>query len=224
MASFKPIPGFTVPFIHLKVRDWQNKYEKIYELASNTNLTASENPNTDHYIPTDFRSEDWANRQPQLCASISSILKEEIETMSIEYHRYINEYFFSNQGKDYDSSEDQLNIISSWFELANAFHWHEPHDHGSVELACILYINFDPNVHTPVQLISPMSIASMQSVSIFQPQETVNSGDIIAFPGNILHYTKPNASAIPRLILGMNLMRSSRLYTQQFEQFIAFQK
>jgi len=205
MNSFQPIKKFTIPYLILKVEDWDKKYNLLYDHISKLNLLIG-NESGDSYVPTDF----WNGNNHENCNFISTLLKDEIDKISRKFFEYANEFQCSNDmgygfAESYNEDQHKFLINTSWFELSNTYHWHPPHDHGTTELACVLYINFDQRVHKPLEMISPFLSFSSTRVS-FTP-ENIESGDIICFPGNIMHYTYPNDSVVPRLVAAWNMNR-----------------
>jgi hypothetical protein len=78
------------------------------------------------------------------------------------------------------------------------------HNHGSRGFSGVLYLDYDPKVHTPTYFMSPIMNPVRDINNLVYMK--MNEGDIILFPSSILHFTKVNESEKPRSTLAFDLL------------------
>jgi hypothetical protein len=85
-------------------------------------------------------------------------------------------------------------VIESWFNRIYPSGHATKHDHGSSDLSIVWYIN------------KPKDSGNIVIEVNGQDYEVeVTTGDLIAFPGSLPHYTKENASSLCRYVLVVDL-------------------
>jgi len=169
---------FTVPYLQLGVRDWDNKKKKLLELMSKCNFT-----NSNSILESSFYDESSKNHNDL----VESIFEDELglAKKSFGFNHYSIKY--------------------SWFQEQTKNMFHPIHDHGenNIMMSSICYIEYDSLDHSPTQFISPFVDSFTFSHSYFMPR--VNEGTIIFFPSNVLHQTLPSPSDKPRKIISFNM-------------------
>jgi hypothetical protein len=173
---------FKIPLLHLQVRNWNVKKKNLLEIVNGSNLI----------VEQDNIKTDYHNQVGEYNDKISEILKEEIEIFC--------NYFKFNHCK----------MLGSWFEIAELGNDHVIHNHGPIGYSSVCYVDYNKDVHTPTQFISPFHNFLDGSVLHYEPK--IEEGSIIFFPSAIMHYTKPNNSKIKRTILSFNLNVKSNEY------------
>lgn len=167
---------FEINYFQTKVNDWDKKKIILLNLMKQRKLNIE---------GTNYTTYDSFNEDIELSKNIKIIFKEEIDNLK-------NEIGFEEYDIDY-----------AWFqeELNGMFHQVHNHGHG---ISCVCYLEFDPLYHTPLVFLSPYmdSIDGLHSKYI---PEDVESGTIIFFPSNLLHYTIPNKSEKSRKIVSFNI-------------------
>ena len=94
-------------------------------------------------------------------------------------------------------------IVRAWFERALYKCHHPVHTHGHGGWSAVLFIEYDPTVHTPTVFIAPFNhfVTGMQLT--YMPE--VEEGDLILFPSFLLHYTQLNESHVQRTVASFNM-------------------
>jgi hypothetical protein len=176
---------FNIPLIHLKVSDWENKKTKLLELMH----SQSEDFENDMHLYTTFHNvKDKVNTKEykELNCDIHQILNEEISQMM--------NIFQINLCK----------ISTSWFQIQEKYMAHPVHNHHP-GFAAVCYLEYDENVHTPVEFIAPYTDLFDGSMIKHTP-ENVTEGSILFFPASLLHQTMPNMSDKKRVALAFNIV------------------
>ncbi len=173
---------FQVPIWHLTVDNWEFKKNQLLELLSEDNLDKS----NEEFVPNDYSAQGGsADFKSQYSDRVSSILFDDIS-------QFFNRAEFSGH------------MYASWFERAGRSEYHVPHNHGMKGFSAVCFVDYDSEVHTPTQFISPFPNFVTNDVIIYDLPDVIESS-LIFFPSCITHYTHPNNSDIPRTILSFNL-------------------
>ena len=174
---------FYVPYLHLKVWDWEIKKEKLLKLINNENLSEVEDDNT----TTDYHYQQ-ENKQ-----NYKSYIQEVQDILDEELNVFVDHFGL-----------DECQITNSWFELSKKNQYHEVHNHGPTGFSSVCFVDYDEDVHTPTKFIGPFLNFRNGNHIEFIPNN-ISEGSIIFFPSSIFHYTKPNNNSKTRTILSFNL-------------------
>jgi len=91
-------------------------------------------------------------------------------------------------------------IIEWWYNINGKGHWNLPHTHPGVDLALVLYLTETDNL---LYLINPFSYRKIDGTTAVSP--STKKGDILIFPGDLLHGVRPNEREEDRVSISMNL-------------------
>jgi hypothetical protein len=167
---------FAIPIFHLYVDDWENKKQKLIEIANRQEYERKEGEyvDNDYYNPT---KSYWEEIQPLL---------------AIEIQRFV------------DQMDKNFTINRYWFERASRGQQHLPHNHGATGFSAVCYVDYDETEHTPTRFLSPFNEFDRGLQITYEPHD-IKSGSMIFFPSSIHHFTTPCESDKERLILSFNL-------------------
>ena len=84
-----------------------------------------------------------------------------------------------------------------WYNINPKGSWNAAHTHRGVDMALIWYLT---DSYGTLNLINPSRIKGEQNLNL-----NPNKGDIIIFPGDIVHYVMPNPKETDRVCISMNL-------------------
>lgn len=172
------IDMFRSPFLHLQIRNWKEKKSKLMKLMNSYNL--------EHFISVKTTFNNISRDEEEvLNQKVSKILSEELNALSNSF------------------GIDNFNIVQSWFQVEEKEMYHGVHNHG-YGISSVCYLEYNPEIHKPVILISPSNNLIDGSSEQFYP-ENISEGSIIFFPSVINHYTMPNKTDVPRKILAFNV-------------------
>lgn len=184
-------PMFSVPILHLEVRNWEKKKKELLRIHEYTKSNAITKAFND--VQTDYH---YNGENPHTCYSqeIFKILEEEI---SIANSEFIPEH---------PNPEEQSNLgmENSWFETSTKGSQHQVHNHGPCGVSAVCYIEFDKEVHEPTHFINPFFSYYSGDAMYYAPWGA-GEGSILFWPAPVLHFTQPNSSDKERLVLSFNL-------------------
>ena len=79
------------------------------------------------------------------------------------------------------------------------------HNHKSWGFSLVLYVEYDPKVHSPTTFVCPWQDPRTDTTSLMCPQD-VQEGTIFIVPSYTLHYATPNLSNKIRTIISADLL------------------
>jgi hypothetical protein len=79
------------------------------------------------------------------------------------------------------------------------------HNHKSWGFSLVLFVEYDPKVHTPTTFVCPWQDPRTDTTSLICPQD-VQEGTIFIVPSYTLHYATPNLSNKTRTIISADLL------------------
>ena len=172
---------FKVPLLHLSVRNWDIKKTILLEMMQNSELGMCE----DEEVASDYHTQKKNSTLGIHNKNIENVLNEEIGIFCKHF-----EFVY-------------YRIVMSWFETANVGNFHGVHNHGSTGYSAVCYVDYDKEIHTATQFVSPFNNFITGLSLNYVPN--VDEGSLIFFPSAILHYTEPNKSNKKRTILSFNI-------------------
>tara|TARA_S200002703_G_scaffold32156_5_gene28074 strand:+ start:3382 stop:3945 length:564 start_codon:yes stop_codon:yes gene_type:complete len=98
-----------------------------------------------------------------------------------------------------DSSEIQL-----WSQRYYRGDYHDLHNHGFGNMSGVLFLEFDPELHSSTRLQCPHLDPLYGRITMMKLPD-VREGEIILFPAGIGHESMPNQSDIPRTVMSLNI-------------------
>lgn len=159
------------------------------------------------------QSEDWSSKKEQLKEFLRD---EEFERYSLaqfdtDRHSNNNRYLedFANLfGPEIDSFAlnlglKQVRIDSIWAVRYGLNDYHAVHNHRSKGYSGILYVDYDPSVHTPSIHVAPWNDPVSDQTVNSAPE--VSEGTFVFVPSSVLHYTFPNTSIKLRQVVAFDM-------------------
>ena len=178
---------FNIPVVKYRCHNWSYKRQAFLDLLSEQTLTMGEESVYSDY--GDYKTLTAEHSMglydtPDYLNRVRELLKEEMT-------------WFANDLK----ADPQ--IVRAWFERALYKCHHPVHTHGHGGWSAVLFIEYDPTVHTPTVFIAPFNhfVTGMQLT--YMPE--VEEGDLILFPSFLLHYTQLNESHVQRTVASFNM-------------------
>ena len=88
-----------------------------------------------------------------------------------------------------------------WYNINPKDSWNVAHNHSGTDLALVWYLT---DSYSTLNLMNPNNRIECIDKS---PAATIHAkkGDIIIFPGDIIHYVMPNPKETNRVCIAMNL-------------------
>ena len=96
-----------------------------------------------------------------------------------------------------------LDTWQLWSQRYTRGQYHGSHNHGMMNISCVLFVEFDEKEHIPTTFYSPFPNPYYGTISKAAPP--VSEGDIIAFPSLLLHESPVSPSDKERTIMSFNI-------------------
>lgn len=168
---------FSIPIAHYQVENWESNKRIIMESLPQFGQEHLDN----NEMYTDFFHMDEETLPPY-----ADVIIPIVEPHLAEF-----------------SERRRIEFTDMWCQTSIKGQYHGIHNHGHSGWSCILYVEFDPEVHQATQFISPFNNPwSGRLQSVIPP---INEGDLIIFPTTIHHQALENKSDVPRTIVSFNL-------------------
>ncbi len=112
--------------------------------------------------------------------------------------------YIENEVNNIFSPEYSIKISGWWYNINPKGSWNLPHTHTGIDYALVLYLTDSDNLLTFMtphhNYHSEMRLKEPDNQSI-----NAKKGDILIFPGNLVHYVMPNPREEDRVSISMNL-------------------
>ena len=96
-------------------------------------------------------------------------------------------------------------MTDCWTVIYKIGDYQNVHNHRSWGFSGVLYVEYDPKVHTPTCFVSPWQDPRTDTTILTYPQ-SVQEGTLLIVPSNCLHYVNPNKSKKIRTIVAFDLL------------------
>lgn len=163
---------FEINCITIKVEDWSNKKNKILKLLENY-------PEYKYDI---FHTNRHKSRT-DFGRRFSMILKNDLKKISEE-------------------TKLHFKMKECWSVTYKKNEYHNPHNHGSKGFSAILYLDYNPKIHSSTYYVCPFN-NPLEDKSL-QCESNAVEGDLVCTPSFLMHFTHPNTSNKPKRIIAFD--------------------
>tara|TARA_B000000557_G_scaffold90308_1_gene73003 strand:+ start:595 stop:1191 length:597 start_codon:yes stop_codon:yes gene_type:complete len=187
---------FGFPIIKFTVSDWQNKKSKLLKLIdfSDTDTNFDGQPFSIIECETDYYK--YQTSAPYLNQFVD-ILKTDLDKLVEEYTEILTDRYRG------DCPVESVDKWQLWSQRYTKGQYHGAHNHGLMNISCVLYVEFDDKLHFPTTFYSPHPNPYYGTIDKIAPP--VFEGDIITFPSVLLHESPVSQTETPRTIMSFNI-------------------
>lgn len=185
---------FLLSFFQISVENWPEKKEKLL------NLIDWNDPNCDFgcYFSDYFKNLSSPNRKCKYHKSFVKILSKELNEIvqTVEKSEMVRPNSFGKK--------PSLRMVTEliWAQRYSKMQSMEPHTHEEIGYSAILFAEFDKEEHQATEFFGPFK--NVIDTMDYRWVPDVKEGDIIFFPGRLMHFSKPNPSEKRRTIFSFN--------------------
>ena len=173
---------FTVPIYHYKIENWDYNKKRILDVLPPEMPEHRDPEDLGLYSDYFVNAKVGNNILPSYADTIIDIIKPYLMDMS---------------------GGEKLDLTDIWYQKYYKGINHSTHCHGAIGLSSVIYVEYNPEVHSPTRFFSPFRHVWSGDCPTFEEQ--VEEGDMIIFPSSILHEAPANQSDIRRTIVSYNL-------------------
>lgn len=161
-----------------------------------------------------YQIDDWNFKKRGLVKRIESqkFLKTDIQnfytdrkTNNKNYLHYFNNLIEKELEEFCNECGISCVMTDCWSVKYEKGDYQTVHNHRSTGFSGILYVQYDPKVHTPTHFVAPWQDPRIDTTIISCP-ENISEGTLLIFPSYTLHYVPPNHSNKIRIITSFDLM------------------
>tara|TARA_R100000656_G_scaffold18590_1_gene17153 strand:- start:2 stop:628 length:627 start_codon:yes stop_codon:yes gene_type:complete len=124
--------------------------------------------------------------------------------------------------------KDDIYITQSWSTINTTNAFHKPHQHPNTFISLVYYAQCkDGSIFFDLDTTSIRECFNFQytinKYNIYNSQNwaiPVQTGDVVLFPGHILHGSTPNRSPEPRIAIGTNFFIKGKLGSKEYVNLI----
>ena len=199
-SNAEVIEMFSVPLYKFSIDNWEEEKKLILEALPEEKVYSD--------ICTDFFDNSNERKLPSYTDVVLDIVSPAIRTLQSTLGRGPDGQLLTHGA--------WMGLDNMWYQTEYKGHNHELHNHGNVGWSSVLYVNYNPEVHTATKFLSPFGYGAGTGGLVQRFQPDIKEGDFIIFDSNIVHQALPNESDEKRTIISLNLQTSPLIPIKQY--------
>ena len=166
------------------------------------------------YPSYQYQISDWDFKRKSLLNRINSqkFVRTSIQTFESDrstnnksYVHYFQDLIRPELFEFCKEAEVSCSMTDCWTVRYRKGDYQTVHTHRSWGFSLVLYVEYDPKVHSPTTFVCPWQDPRTDTTSLICPQD-VQEGTIFIVPSYTLHYATPNLSNKTRTIISADLL------------------
>ena len=155
----------------------------------------------------EFKKKGLLNRikKKELVRTTLQTFETDRQTSNKSNVRYLSDFLRPELSNFCDEAQVTCSMTDAWCIRYQKGDQQTIHNHRSWGFSGILYVEYDPKVHTPTCLMAPWQDPRMDTTSLAYPQN-VNEGTLFIAPSFTHHYVGINNVRKPRIIISFDLL------------------
>ena len=160
-----------------------------------------------------YEIKDWEFKKKGLLSRINKgkFIRTELQTFETDrqtcgksYVRYMVEFLSHELNEFCQEAEVSCSVSDAWTVKYQKGDQQTVHNHRGWGFSGILYVEYDPEVHTPTCFVAPWQEPRSDTTSLAQP--VVKEGSIFIAPSWALHFVHPNQTRKQRTVVVFDLL------------------
>ena len=160
-----------------------------------------------------YQVNDWQFKKRGLLKRINKqeFYRSELQTFDTDrktsaksYLHYFQDLISPQLNEFCQEAQVSCSMTDCWTVKYQRGDYQTTHNHRSWGFSGILYVDYEPKVHSPTIFVAPWQNPRTDTTSIEIPY--VEEGMIIIVPSSTLHYANPNQSRKQRTIVAFDLL------------------
>ena len=127
------------------------------------------------------------------------------QTAGKTYVNYMQEFLSDILDEFCKEAEVTCGMSDAWCVRYQKGDQQTIHNHRGWGFSGVLYVEYDPKVHTPTCFMAPWQDPRTDTTSLAYPQN-VKEGTLFIAPSSTHHFVKPNESRKPRIVISFDLL------------------
>ena len=187
---------FGFPITKFVIDDWSEKKSRLLKLIdfSADDVKEFDYFQQDYECDTDYYK--YATSAPYIDEFVN-ILQTDLDKIVYDYTEILSDRY---RGDCPFHSVDKWQL---WSQRYVKGQFHGAHNHGLMNVSCVLYVEFDSEEHFPTTFYSPNPNPFYGTIDKIAPP--INEGEILTFPSVLLHESPVSKSDKQRTIMSFNI-------------------
>ena len=161
-----------------------------------------------------YQNDDWEFKKKRILKRINSqefyrskyqFFETDRQKNGKKYIRYLEEFLRPTLTEFCEEAEVSCFMTDAWCVRYQKGDHQTIHNHRGWGFSGVLYVEFDPQVHTPTCFVSPWQEPRTDTTALSFPQN-VKEGTLVIAPSSTLHFVYPNNSRKPRVVISFDLL------------------
>ena len=127
------------------------------------------------------------------------------QTCEKSYVRYLEQFLQSEPSKFCQEAKVTCAVSDAWAVKYKKGDHQTVHNHRGWGFSGVLYVEYDPKVHTPTCFVAPWQNPVNDTTTLAYPSN-VKEGTVFIAPSWALHFVHPNQTRKPRLVVVFDLL------------------
>ena len=162
-----------------------------------------------------YEVKDWEFKKKGLLSRInkSKFLRTALQNFETDrqtceksYVRYLEQFLQPELSEFCQEAQVTCSVSDAWAVKYQKGDQQTVHNHRGWGFSGILYVEYDPKVHTPTCFVAPWQEPRTDTTHLEYPQD-VKEGTVIIFPSFTHHYVDPNSSRKRRTVVSFDLLQ-----------------
>ena len=161
-----------------------------------------------------YEISDWDFKKKGLLSRINSqkfirtklqVFETDRQTNNKTYVRYLQDFLRDELFHFCEEAKVTCSMTDAWCVRYEKNDHQTIHNHRGWGFSGIIYVEFDPKVHTPTCFVAPWQEPRSDRTSMAFPRN-VKEGTMFIAPSSCLHFVYPNKSRKRRTIISFDLL------------------
>ena len=157
---------------------------------------------------------DWDFKKKGLLSRINSqkFIRTELQTFETDrqtnnktYVRYLEDFLRPDLFEFCKEAQVTCSMTDAWCVRYERGDYQTIHNHRGWGFSGIIYVEFDPEVHSPTIFVAPWQEPRTDTTSLSMPKD-VKEGTMFIAPSSCLHYVSPNNTRKRRTVISFDLL------------------
>ena len=161
-----------------------------------------------------YELSDWDFKKKGLLSRIKKqkFIRTELQTFETDrqtnnktYVRYLEDFLRPDLFEFCKEAQVTCSMTDAWCVRYERGDHQTIHNHRGWGFSGIIYVEFDPEVHSPTTFVAPWQEPRTDTTSLSMPKD-VKEGTMFIAPSSCLHYVSPNNTRKRRTVISFDLL------------------
>ena len=161
-----------------------------------------------------YELSDWDFKKKGLLSRIKKqkFIRTELQTFETDrqtnnktYVRYLEDFLRPDLFEFCKEAQVTCSMTDAWCVRYERGDYQTIHNHRGWGFSGIIYVEYDPKVHTPTCFVAPWQEPRTDTTQLAQPSDA-KEGTMLIAPSSCLHFVHPNTTRKRRTVIAFDLL------------------